>query len=180
MKRNNKAPFEIAAAGLLWFVFFIALAGCQTTFNKYQGKTVPEPNRIPISEGKAPPSVWQAKDLVFQYTCLRESDKLSLSGELTLDESYEQFEILNYLSLWVHFLDSEGMILDSKLALNMASSIAYTGERKKYAVKSSLDLPINATALTFSYSGSVSQADELERGGGGGGTNWRFFKSPLS
>ena len=169
----------MTAAGLFLFVMYSALVGCQTTFNKYLGKTVPEPNRIPISEGKPPPSVWQAKDLVFQYTCLRESDKLSLSGELTLDESYEQFEILNYLSLWVHFLDSEGKILDSKLALNMASSIAYTGQRKKYAVKSSLDLPINATALTFSYSGSVSQADELERGGGGG-TNWRFFKSPLS
>ena len=169
----------MTVAGLSCFVILSALAGCQTTFNKYLGKTVPEPNRIFLSEGKPQSSLWQAKDLSFQYTCLQESDKLSLSGELTLDESYEQFEILNYLSFWVHFLDSEGTILDSKLALNRASSVAYTGQRKKYAVNSSLDLPINATAVTFSYSGSVSQPDEIELGGGGG-TNWRFFKSPLS
>jgi hypothetical protein len=169
----------MAVAGILWIVLFIALAGCQTTFNKYQGKTVPEPNRFPISEGKAPPAVWQAKDLVFQYTCLRESDKLSLSGELALNESYEQFEALNYLHLWVHFLDSEAKILDSKLAWSVASIVAYTGQKKNWAVKSTLDLPLNATAVTFSYSGSVSQ-------GGGGlrhgrdGTNWVFYKSPLS
>jgi hypothetical protein len=169
----------MTAAGLFLFVMYSALAGCQTTFNKYLGKTVPELNRIPISEGKPPLSVWQAKDLVFQYTCLRESDKLSLSGELALNESYEQFETLNYLHLWVHFLDSEAKILDSKLAWSVASIVAYTGQKKKWAVKSTLDLPLNATAVTFSYSGSVSQ-------GGGGlrhgrdGTNWVFYKSPLS
>ena len=179
MRRNNKASYAIAAAGLLWFVLFTALAGCQTTFNKYLGKTVPEPNRIPISEGKPQSSLWQAKDLVFQYTCLRESDKLSLSGELALDESYEQFETLNYLHLWVHFLDSEAKIIDSKLAWSVASIVAYTGQKKKWAVKSTLDLPLNATAVSFSYSGSVSQSGGGLRSGRDG-TNWVFFKSPLS
>ena len=178
MRRNNKL-FSMAVAGLLWLFLLSVLAGCQTTFNKYIGKTVPEPNRIPISEGKPQSSLWQAKDLVFQYTCLRESDKLSLSGELALDESYEQFETLNYLHLWVHFLDSEGKILDSKLATNIASSIAYTGQEKKYSIKSSLDLPLNATAVTFSYMGSVTQVGEWRRGVGDG-TNWTFFKSPLT
>ena len=180
MRRNNKASFSIAVAGLLWFVLFSALAGCQTTFNRYIGKTVPEPNRIPISVGKPQSGVWQAKDLFFQYTCLRESDKLSLSGELALNESYEQFESLNYLNLWVHFLDSEGKILESKLALNVVSSIAYTGQKKQWSVKSSIDLPVNATAVTFSYMGSVSQSGGGVREGSGDGTNWSFFKSPLS
>ena len=178
MRRNNKL-FSMAVAGLLWLFLLSVLAGCQTTFNKYLGKTVPEPNRIPISEGEPPPSVWQAKDLVFQYTCLRESDKLSLSGEIALNESYEQFETLNYLHLWVHFLDSEAKILDSKLAWSAASTVAYTGQKKKWSVKSSLDLPLNTTAVSFSYSGSVSQSGGGLRSGRDG-TNWVFFKSPLS
>jgi hypothetical protein len=141
---------------------------------RYLGKTVQETNRISISESKPQPSVWQAKDLSFQNTCLRESDKLSIIGQLALNASYEQFEILNYLFLWVHFLDSEGKILDSKVAWSAALTIAYTGEKKKWSVRSSLDLPLNATAVTFSYMGSVSQSGE------GGGTNWSFYKSPLT
>ena len=178
MRRIAKS-FTMAGVGLLLFVMFSTLAGCQTTFNKYLGKTVPEPNRILLSEGKPQSSLWQAEDLSFHYTCLRESNKLSLSGELTLDESYEQFEILNYLNLWVHFLDSEGKILNSKLATNIASSVAYTGQKKKYSIKSSLDFPLNGTAVTFSYMGSVTQVGEWRRGVGDG-TNWTFFKSPLT
>ena len=111
----------------------------------------------------------------FEYTCFRESDKLLLSGELSLNESYEQFEILRHLYLWVHFLDSEGKLLDSKVAWSAALTIAYTGQKKKWSVKSSLDLPLNAAAVTFSYMGSVSQS-----GGARDGTNWSFYKSPLN
>ena len=165
----------MAVAGLFLFVMFSTLVGCQTTFNKYLGKQVPEPSRILLSEGKPHSSLWQTKDLVFQYTCLQESNKLSLSGELTLDELYEQFETLDYLNLWVHFLDSEGKILESKLAWSAASLVVWPGEKKKWSVKSSLDLPSNATAVTFSYMGSVTQADR----GRGGDTNLSLFKSPL-
>jgi hypothetical protein len=150
---------------------FSALTGCQT-LNSFIGKTVQETNRIPISKSKSQYSLWQAKDLSFKITCRRESNKLSLIGELTLNESYEQFETLNHLFLWAHFLDSEGKILDSKVAWNAPHTIAYTGEKKKWSVKSSIDLPLNATAVTFSYMGSVSQS--------GDGTNWSFYKSPLS
>ena len=173
MRRNNEF-FTMVVAGLFLFVMFSTLTGCQTTFNKYLGKMVPEPNRIALPESKPQSSVWKTKDLVFQYTSDRESDKLTLSGELALNESYEQFENLKYLNLWVHFLDSEGKILDSKLAWSVASQVAYTGEKKKWPVKSSLDLPLNATAVTFSYTGSVSQ------GAGADNTNqWIFYKSPL-
>lgn len=153
---------------------FSALTGCQT-LNSFIGKTVQETNRIPISKSKSQSSLWQAQDLSFDFTCLRESNKLSLTGELSLDESYEQFETLRYLYLWVHFLDSEGTLLDSKVAWSAALTIAYTGQKKKWTVKSSLDLPLNTAAVTFSYMGSVSQS-----GGGMDGTNWSFYKSPLS
>lgn len=169
----------MAVAGLFLFVMFSSLAGCQTTFNKYLGKQVPEYNRILLSEGKPQSSLWQTMDLVFQYTCLQESNKLSLSGELTLDESYDQFETLDYLNLWVHFLDSEGKILDSKLAWSATYSVAWPGEKKRWSVKSSLDLPLNAIAVKFSYMGSVTQAEGWTLTDDGGATNVRFFKSPL-
>ena len=180
MRRNNKALFAITFTGFLWIVLFGALTGCQTTFNKYLGKTVPEPNRIPLSEGKPQSSLWQTKDLFFQYTCLQEFDKMSLSGELQLDESYEQFETLNYLHLWVHFLDSEAKILDSKLVWSIISKIAFTGQKKKWPVKSTLDLPLNTTAVSFSYSGSVTQSGGGIWGGDRDSTNWSFYKSPLT
>ena len=181
MKRNNKTLYTAAFAGLLGFVLFSLLTGCQTMFNRYIGKTVPDPNRISIPEGKPQSGVWQTKDLSFQYTCLRKSGKLSLTGELALNESYEQFEILNYLYLWVHFLDSQGKIIDSKLALSLTSTVAYTGEKKQWSVKTSFELPVNATAVAFGYMGRVSQGgDEVPEDGGGGGSNWNFYKSPLT
>ena len=77
---------------------------------------------------------------------------------------------MNYKSV----LDSEGKILDSKLAWSVAYSVAWPGEKKKWSVKSSLDLPLNATAVTFSYMGSATQA-----GGRSdyGTINWSFFNS---
>ena len=174
MTKRNNTRFAIVFTVLLWFVLFSALTSCQT-INRYIGKTVQKINRLPISENNPQSILWQAKDLSFEYTCIRESNTLSLSGELVLNESYEQFEILNYLFLWVHFLDSEGKLLDSKVAWSAARTTAYTGEKKKWSVKSSLALPLNSTAVTFSYMGSVSQS-----GGGRDGTNWSFYKSPLS
>jgi len=159
-------------------VMVSALAGCPTTHNKYLGKIVPEPNRIFLSEGRPQSSVWKARDLVFQYTFDRESNGLKLFGEINLDESYEQFEILDYLVLWVHFSDSEGKILESMLAWSVVSDVAYTGEKKKWLVKCRLELPLNATAVTFSYMGSVTQVGEWERGDWDG-MNWTFFRSPL-
>jgi hypothetical protein len=169
--RRYKNSFTMALAGLFLFVTLSTLTGCQTTSNRYIGKTVPEPNRIPLPVGKTQSSVWQTKDLVFQYTCHRESNKLSLTGELALDESYEQYSTIRYLNLWVHFLDSEGNILDSKIVRSVATQKAYTGEKKKWDVKSSLDLPLTSTAATFSYSGSVT---------GKGQGNWSFYKSPTT
>ena len=170
IKRNNKTRYIIAFTGLLWFVMFTALTGCQT-LNRFIGKTVQKSKRLPISESKPQPILWQAKDLSFEFTCIRESDTLSLTGMLVLDESYEQFEILDYMFFWVHFLDSEGKLLDSKVAWSAARTTAYTGQRKRWSVKSSLTLPLNATAVAFSYWGQVVQ---------GGGGNWVFYKGPLS
>ena len=170
MRRYNHS-FPMVLVGLFLFVTLGTITGCQTTSNRYIGKTVPEPNRISLPEGKTQSNVWQTKDLVFQYTYHRKSNKLSLTGELALDESYEQYSTLRYLYLWVHFLDSEGNILDSKLAWSVVSQIAYTGEKKKWDVKSSCDLPLTSTAATFSYSGLVT---------GKGQGNWSFYKSPLT
>ena len=161
----------MAFAGLFLFVTLSTLTGCQTTSNRYIGLTVPEANRIHLPVGKTQSSAWQTKDLVFQYNCHRESNKLSLSGELALDESYEQYSIISYLTLWVHFLDSEGNILNSKIAWSVATQKAYTGEKKKWDVKSSLDLPLTSTAATFSYSGLVTGKEQ---------GSWSFYKSPTT
>ena len=163
----------MACAALFLSVTFTVLFGCQTTSNRYIGKMVPEPNRISLEEGKPKTGVWQTKDLVFQYTGSRKSGQFSLTGDLTLDKSYERFKTIKYLYLWVHFLDSEGNILDGKLAFSKVSEIGYTGGEKKWPVKSSLDLPLNATAVMFSYQGAVT-------GDMGGSDSWRFYKSPLT
>jgi hypothetical protein len=171
--RGKNRTFVIWQAGLFLFVAFTVLIGCQTTSNRYIGKAVQEPNRISLSEGKPFSGIWQAKDMVFQYTGNRKPGKLSLTGELTLDKSYDRYSIVDYLYFWIHFLDSEGNILDTKLALSVVSQIAYTGEEKKWSVASNIDLPVDVTAVTFSYRGVVLEDV-------GGSDRWRFYKSPLT
>lgn len=179
MKNVIPKPYAIVFLKLLGIALISAMAGCQTT-NRYIGKTVPDPNRISLQQEKSQPSVWESKDLTFEYTWDRKSSQVSLNGEITLDRSYDQFETLNYLDLWVHFLDTEGKILESKLAWSVVSVISFMAEKKRLHVNSRLDLPENATAMTFSYRGSVSEGGGLVNGGGGDGTNWSFYKSPLS
>ena len=82
MRRIDKL-FTMAGVGLFLFVMFSTLVGCQTTFNKYLGKTVPEPNRILLSEGKPQYSLWQAKDLSFQIFILSISYDIHLNVALS-------------------------------------------------------------------------------------------------
>ena len=173
IKRTAKTTYSVLVKGIIFGLVLGILTGCQT-LNPYIGKTVHEPNRIPISESSQAVHFWQTKDMSFDFKYSLDSSMLSLRGELSLDESYEQFETLNHLFLWVHFLDAEGKLLDSKVVWSAAYTVAYTGEKKKWSVKSSLTLPLNATAVAFSYMGSVSQGSDE------GGTNWSFYKSPLS
>lgn len=170
--RKFKKFYTMALIGLFFFVSFSILIGCQTTSNRYIGKVVPDSNRISIPKGKPQSGVWQTKDLDFQYTGSWDG-QLSLTGELTLDKSYEKYKRLEYLYLWIHYLDSDGNILDSKLAWSVVSQITYTGGEKKWSVNSELDVPSNFTAVTFSYMGEVLEDK-------GGGTRWRFYKSPIS
>ena len=171
--RNFNKLHTLIVVELFLFAAFSVLIGCQTTFNRYLGKVVPEANRISLPESKPQSIVWQTKDVVFQYTGKQESGKLSLTGELTLDKSYERFNSIEYLYFWIHFLDSEGTILDSKLILSVVGQFAYSGGEKKWPVNIDLKLPSHFIAMTFSYMGSV-------REGQGGGDQWNFYRSPLS
>lgn len=174
--RHNKQFLLSAFVGIFLTISFVTLISCQTTMNRYLGKAVPEHNRVLLPEGKPLSGIYQTRDLVLQYTFDRESNQLKLSGELALEKSYDQFEIIHYVNLWVHFLDSEGNVIDSKLTWRVISQIDYTDNQvKKWPVTGSVELPQNTTAIALSYRGSAQQG-----AGKDNSSMWIFYKSPLT
>ena len=163
--------------GLLALLLGMVVA-CQGRFLSYQGAVAKQESRIALLEGGQHTDTWKTRDLSIRYRYQRDQGNAELSGTVELDKSLgRSFSTLEYLILWVHLLDAEGRVLESKGILTSE----YRHMVKKLLFKQSMELPLDTTAIAFSYRGRVRDVGGSGRTveDAGDGDSWDFWIYPF-
>lgn len=137
------------------------------------GQTARPDNRTPLASLPAGETTWAAKDLKLHHRAAMAGDNLAISGFVELSSNLAKYPLINRFRVYLHFLNSDGVILDTKLlwatGINQdASIVRWTFERQ-------WPLPPDTVAVGFSYRGAASEA-------GGKGqqtkTGWEVYQAP--
>jgi hypothetical protein len=175
--KKASVPFKVLLAGLLINLFF-ACAGVNPLS---PGAWVEENDRIAVQDGGPHKGIWQTRDLTIDYEYREAARNIQVDGTLKLaDYIPKGFSTLDYLRIYIHFLTSNGIVLETK-SIKYFGYFRYLDYLGKMSFNSQFDLPENAVAFAFSYSGRASQG-----GGGPAGENatnsgqiaWDFWKVP--
>jgi hypothetical protein len=161
----------------LLLVFILAFTSCYGSLFSYVGATVDAQNRISLLEKGPHQGQWSTRDLSVDYLYNWDKKDIKLSGVVQFNKHLEyNFTMIDHFSLWIHFIDEEGKILENRV-------IAVAGYRKmlqNLSFEHNLKLPLKATGITFSYDGRAREGGGADRGIEGGGTSWDFWKVPHS
>ena len=136
---------------IFYFLAMIFLMGC---VSGYAGKMVPLQHRIAAAEGGPHRGLWTGKHIEFNYTYSRTSDQVDISGDISFTKS-SVYKSARDFTLWMHFVDSEGKIVESIALLNTSSF--GTGQKIN---KQNLSLPAGTNSLTFSYRGESGSRED--------------------
>ena len=169
-RKIGKIIFSIFLLSLFMFAF----TACHGSLFNYRGATVDAENRIALLEGKLRQGQWHTIDLSLNYHYKRDANTLQLSGLVEFDNHLKNFTTLDYFSLWIQFIDEEGKVVGSRVI----AVADYHKMIENISFEHNLELPLDITAIAFSYDGRVSEGG---RGGfetDSGGTSWDFWKVP--
>jgi hypothetical protein len=143
-----------------WYLLVISLVSivaCQGSLASYRGATVEPEERIALLEDGLQEGSLQTFDLTLEYQYERKADLLQLSGVAKLSSHYKDlYEILNYLSITVYFLDTDGKVMEGKLILNTPSIKL----DDNFSFNHHLKTPPGTASITFGYMGAAGGGGE--------------------
>jgi hypothetical protein len=119
----------------------LSFMGC---VSGWVGKTVPLQNRIAIKDEGPHQGSWTRPHATFDYMYTRTSGQLGLIGDISIDGLRGRLISFHF---WLHFIDENGTITESLIIFS-------SNANRKGAIKKDLNLPIDTSALAFSYTGN--------------------------
>ncbi len=133
-----------ACAGKNWF--------------SYTGWEAKSNNRAALRDGGPYSSLWQTLDIGLHYRYEKEGERLDIEGQVVPQKRIKHF---SDFTIWVsiHFLDGDGIILDTHRLWSQRGSTVYWGFRWHF--KQSWNLPPGTQALAFSYHGRAGDQEQL-------------------
>lgn len=165
---------------LTLFVLINLCVACVGGTSLSPGAWVAEEDRIPLMDGGPHKGSWQTRDLTIHYEYQEASPSLQVKGVIELANYIPMgFNTLEYLHLYIHFLENNGTVLATKRIRAFGYQV-FRLERE-ITFNERFDLTQDPVAIAFSYSGKASS------GGGGpsvmgkgseGKTDWEFWKVP--
>lgn len=139
------------------------------------GKTARPDNRIPVANLPGGENTWAAKDLKIHYRAATAGEQFEISGFVEFNSNLAKYPMVNSFRVYLHFLDAEGMVLDSKLLWTAGGHretrfVRWTFERQWPS-------PPGAVAVGFSYRGGASEAGGDSKFGSAK-TGWDVYQAP--
>jgi hypothetical protein len=176
---HSQKKILIASRLPMLFLLINLCIACVGGTSLSPGAWVEEEDRISILDGGPHEGSWQTRDLLIHYQYRETTSSLQITGVIEF-ASYIQknFRTLEHLKLNIHFLEANGIVLDTK-------RIKAFGYRRFFdllgqmSFNSRFDLTQDTVGFGFSYHGRVTE--------GGGSRNfsrsgdridWDFFKAP--
>lgn len=163
LMRNG--TFKSVLTALLLAAIFTA--GCPSLPLDPRGRSVPAELWVPIPESGQKDGVYRTEDLTVSYRLFRHLSRLRVSGTIRFaDRVAENFPVIEYFTLAVFLLDSEGKVIQvSDLAsVNFYRTEYTTPSDFPLTFDTSLTLTPNGVALAFTYTGRAFD-DSEPRGG---------------
>ncbi len=153
----------------------LALAACAAASAPHIGKTARPENRVPLSDLPLTESTWAAKDLKLHYLAARSGDNLQINGFVEFNSNLAKFPVINAFRVYLHYLDADGRVLDSKLLWATGVNSEYRFVR--WTFERQWLLPPSATALGFSYRGGLAESGG-DSSVGQTKTGWEVYRAP--
>ena len=152
------------ALGALVGTLLISACADKSWFS-YTGWEARPDNRTPLQEGGPHSAVWHTDDLAIHYSYELHADRLDIEGEVVRQSRTKHF---HQLKAWVsiHFLDANGIILETHRLWSQRGSDVYGGLH--WGFKHSWALPADNRAVAFSFTGTAGSND----------TTWDFWRTP--
>ncbi|MGD8241234.1 MAG: hypothetical protein PVF59_00310 [Desulfobacterales bacterium] len=149
------------------------------------GRTTKPHSRITLNTAGDHQERWQTNDIAIDFSYQREADlfamtgmAIQMSGKVELQQRLYNFPVISYLRIWMHFLDEEGLILSTH---RLWTASRHTDTRLiRFNFRRQYPLPPNATMLTFSYTGEMTDGGGRRGPGGrtGDRVDWSFWWTP--
>ncbi len=165
-------------ARLLAFLPALVLAACagKDAGDLYAGTAARPDNQFAISSIQGQETAWQGKDLTIHYMALPAGSAVDINGFVEFDTNLGKFERINRFRVYIHFIDAQGIILETRLLWSATANIDASFVR--WTFQRQWPLPPGAQAIGFSYNGSVSAIGSTEKGVGAGGGGWPAKQRP--
>lgn len=160
-------------SAILAFLSLMLLACVGQTAAPHIGQTARPDNRTPLASLPAGETTWAAQDLKLHYRAAMTGDSLNISGFVEFNSNLAKYPLINGFRVYLHFLNSEGVVIDSKLL--WATGIQQEVRFVRWTFERQWPLPPDTAAVGFSYRGAASEA-------GGKGhqakTGWEVYQTP--
>ncbi len=148
-----------------------AVIGCAGLTPSYEGTSARPDNRLALAAIEGTPQVWQTRDVALHFTAGLEQETLVIDGRVKRLGPIKNFGQIDDFRVSIHFVDAEGIILDSRLL--WAAGVGGDAFLVRWTFSRRYTLPPQASAIGFSYRGSFSEIGE-----DGGRTSWDVRQGP--
>lgn len=145
-------------------------SSCMGTMPRAREKRVKQANQIDLVKANHEVhGVWNSNDLSLSYHYLVSDQTLKINADITLATKLTHFSVMDRLRIWLHFVNSEGRVLESR--------VIYTSPYRKsismlnLGFRRSFPMPPNSVAMAFTYAGKVSEGSRDKDGG----ISWDFW-----
>ena len=147
-------------------VLVVLITGCAGKgWRGWEGRLTKTDNRVILDTGGPHSGIWQTNDLAIHYRYVREVDRLTINGQVKRQARIKHFHRLRAW-VWVHFMDENGYIKESRRLWAQNGSDVYWQVR--YSFNRDWQIPPDTSAMGFSYSGRASDRDVW----------WDFWRLP--
>ena len=173
-KNESSLIFRLSIAGLL----IQLCAACAGGTALSPGSWVEDQDRIAVLDGGPHEGSWQSRDMTINYEYKEAVKNLQISGGIELaDYIPKGFNALEHLKLYIHFLNADGMVLETRNIRNFGyrRHLDLIGEM---TFNNRFDLTEETVYFAFSYSGKVIQGGGTGVSSSRGRIYWDFWKVP--
>ncbi len=147
-------------------VLVLVTAGCSGKgWRGWEGRLTKADNRLAVETGGPHAGIWQTNDIAIHYRYVRESNRLTIEGQVKRQARIKYFHRLRAW-VWIHFLDESGHVMESRRLWAQNGSDVYGQIRYRFV--RDWQMPPGTVAMGFSYSGRAQDRDVW----------WDFWRLP--
>ncbi|MBI5591361.1 MAG: hypothetical protein HY881_12855 [Deltaproteobacteria bacterium] len=144
------------------FLMIVALtiAGCGGSLLTYKGNKVTQRDLMVLLKDGNQQGVWKTNELAITYQYQMTPETLNFTGNTKLVGGFALgFRRITRLSVYLLFLDNQGIVLDNVLIYSLGSHHATDGIPMDF--ENTIPIPAGARTISFAYEGVLDGVNDI-------------------